>query len=180
MTTAYLALGSNLGNREANLRIAVSAITRMCRVLAVSSLYETDPLPAGQPAFYNAAVAIETGLEPLSVLRFLKAIEEEVGRRPGGAPSGPRPIDIDILLYGDEMYRDERLTIPHPRLAERAFVLVPLDEIAADAKHPTLAKTIAEIARAAGDKGVRKVREAGWEAVTTTETLPAMHRGPSV
>lgn len=180
MTTAYLALGANLGNREANLRMAVSAITRMCRVAAVSSLYETDPVPTGQPAFYNATVAIETGLEPLSLLRFLKAIEEEVGRRPGGERNGPRPIDVDILLYGDETLDDERLTIPHPRLTERAFVLVPLAEIAADAKHPTLAKTIAELAGAAGDKGVRRVSESGWEAVTTTETLPAMRRGPAV
>lgn len=180
MTTAYLALGSNLGNREANLRVAISAITRMCRVIAVSSLYETDPVPAEQPAFYNAAVAIETGLEPLSLLRFLKAIEEEVGRRPGGERNGPRPIDIDILLYGGDTFEDELLTIPHPRLAERPFVLVPLAEIAADANHPTLAKTVAELARAAGDKGVRRVSEPGWEAVTTSETLPAMRRGPSV
>jgi 2-amino-4-hydroxy-6-hydroxymethyldihydropteridine diphosphokinase len=180
MTTAYLALGSNLGNREANLRMAVSTVTRMCRILAVSSLYETDPVPAGQPAFYNAAAAIETGLEPMSLLRFLKAIEEEVGRRPGGERNGPRPIDIDILLYGDETFDDERLAIPHPRLTERPFVLVPLTEIAADAKHPTLAKTVAEIAHAAGDKGVRRVSERGWEAATTTETLPAMRRGPTV
>ena len=180
MTTAYLALGANLGNREANLHMAISAIPRMCRVLAVSSLYETEPVPAGQPSFYNAAAAIETGLEPLSLLRFLKSIEEEIGRRPGAASNSPRPIDIDILLYGDETFADERLTIPHPRLAERPFMLVPLAEIAADARHPTLGKTIAQLAKAAGDKGVRQVQDAGWEAVTTTETLPALRRGPSV
>jgi 2-amino-4-hydroxy-6-hydroxymethyldihydropteridine diphosphokinase len=180
VTTAYLALGSNLGNREANLRMAISAITRMCRVIAVSSLYETDPVPAGQPAYYNAAAAIETGLEPLSLLRFLKGIEDEVGRRPGAAPNGPRPIDIDILLDGDDTFTDERLVIPHPRLAERPFVLVPLAEIAPGAKHPTLGKTVTELAKAAGDKGVRKVQDAGWEAVTTSETFPVMRRGPSV
>ena len=180
MTTAYLALGSNLGNREANLRMAISAITRMCRVTAVSSLYETEPVPAEQPAFYNAAVAIEAGLDPLPLLRFLKAIEEEVGRRPGGTSQGPRPIDIDILLYGDEVVDSERLTIPHPRLAERPFALVPLAEIAADARHPLLSKTVAELAKAAGEVGVRRVREPGWEAVTTSETPAALRRGPAV
>lgn len=180
MTTAYLALGSNLGNREANLRMSVSALSRMCRVVAVSALYETDPVPAGQPKFYNAAVAIETGLEPPSLLRFLKGIEDEVGRRPGGAPQGPRPIDIDIILYGDETFANERLTVPHPRMHQRPFVLMPLAEIAADAKHPALGKTVAQLARAAGKKGVRKVQHAGWDAVTTSETLPALRRGPAV
>lgn len=180
MTTACLALGSNLGNREANLRMALSAVTRMCRVTAVSSLYETDSVPAGQPAFYNAAAVIETGLEPLSLLRFLKAIEEEVGRRPGGPPQGPRPIDIDILLYGEETFADERLIIPHPRMAERPFVLVPLAEIAPEAKHPALGKTLAELAKTADTNGVRKVKDPGWEAVTTSETLPALRRGPAL
>jgi 2-amino-4-hydroxy-6-hydroxymethyldihydropteridine diphosphokinase len=180
VTTAYLALGANLGNREANLRMAVSATTRMCRLLAVSSLYETDPVPAGQPAFYNAACAIESGLEPFSLLRFLKAIEEEVGRQPGRPRAGPRPIDIDILLYGDERLDDERLRIPHPRLAERPFVLVPLAEIAGQVRHPVLAVTVAELVKAAGGTGVRRVMEPGWEAVTTSETLAAMRRGPAV
>jgi 2-amino-4-hydroxy-6-hydroxymethyldihydropteridine diphosphokinase len=160
--------------------MVVSALSRMCRVIAVSSLYETEPVPAGQPMFYNAAVAVETGLEPPSLLRFLKGIEEEVGRRPGGEPNGPRPIDIDILLYGYETFADERLTIPHPRMAERAFVLAPLAEIAAESRHPLLGKTVGELAKAAGDAGVRRVKEPGWEAVTTSETLPAMRRGPSV
>jgi 2-amino-4-hydroxy-6-hydroxymethyldihydropteridine diphosphokinase len=180
VTIAYLALGSNLGNRKANFRMAISAIPRMCRVIAVSSLYETDPVPPGQPAFYNAAVAIETGLQPRALLRFLKAIEEEIGRRPGGSPQGPRPIDIDILLYGEETFADEDLTIPHPRMAERPFVLVPLAEIAADAKHPTLNKTVAQLAKESGEKGIRKLKDAGWEAVTTSETLAAMRRGPAV
>jgi 2-amino-4-hydroxy-6-hydroxymethyldihydropteridine diphosphokinase len=180
MTTAYLALGSNLGNREANLRMAVSAITRMCRVTAVSSLYETEPVPVGQPAFYNAAIAIETGLDPVPLLRFLKAIEEEVGRRPGEGAQGPRPIDIDILLYGEAMLESERLVIPHPPMAERPFVLIPLAEIAPDARHPTLGKTVAELAKAAGDKGVRSVKQPGWETVTTSETPAALRRGPAV
>jgi 2-amino-4-hydroxy-6-hydroxymethyldihydropteridine diphosphokinase len=180
MTAVCLALGSNLGNREANLRMALSAVTRMCRVVAVSSLYETDPLPAGQPAFYNAAAVIETGLEPPSLLRFLKAIEEEVGRRPGGQHHGPRPIDIDILLYGGETLDSERLVIPHPRMAERPFVLVPLAEIASDVMHPTQDRTVGQLAEAAGASGVRKVKGPGWEAVTTSETLPALRRGPTL
>jgi 2-amino-4-hydroxy-6-hydroxymethyldihydropteridine diphosphokinase len=180
VTTAYLALGSNLGNREANLRMAVSAISRMCRVTAVASLYETDPVPTGQPAFYNTAVAIETGLQPRSLLRFLKAIEEEIGRRPGGPPQGPRQIDIDILLYGEETLSGERLSIPHPRMTERPFVLVPLVEIAADEKHPSLNKTIAQLAKAAGDLGVLKVKGAGWDAITTSETPAQLGRGPAV
>jgi 2-amino-4-hydroxy-6-hydroxymethyldihydropteridine diphosphokinase len=165
MATVYLALGANVGNREANLRMAVRAVTRLARVTAASSLYETAPAGPPQPSFYNAAVAIETGLEPVPLLRFLKGIEEEIGRRPGGEPQGPRPIDIDILLYAGVTLDDPALTIPHPRLAERPFVLVPLAEIAPDAVHPVLAVTVAELARAAGDAGVRKVAEAGWDGV---------------
>lgn len=169
MATAYIGLGSNLGNREANLRGALRAMTRMCRVEAVSALYETDPAGAPGPEFYNAACRIETGLEPRPLLRFLKAIEHEIGRRLGGAPNAPRPIDLDILLYEDRVVEEESLTIPHPRLAERAFALVPLAEIAADVAHPVLGTTVGQLARAADASGVRRVAEGGWDGVAGRE-----------
>ena len=181
MTAVYIGLGANLGNREANLRMALSAMTRMVRVEAVSALYETDPVGGPpQPAFYNAACAIEAGLDPLPLLRFLRSIEDEVGRRPGGEHMGPRPIDIDILLYGDLTVDDPQLTLPHPRLHERAFVLVPLAEIAADVRHPVLGRTIAELAAEAESTGVRRIAEIGWDGVAGREKRGVLGRGPAV
>jgi 2-amino-4-hydroxy-6-hydroxymethyldihydropteridine diphosphokinase len=181
VTAVYLGLGANLGNRKANLRMALSAMTRMVRVEAVSALYETDPVGGPpQPPFFNAACAIEAGLDPVPLLRFLRNIEEEVGRRPGGERLGPRPIDIDILLYGDVTLDDPQLTLPHPRLHERAFVLVPLAEIAADVRHPLLARTIGELAAEAGSAGVRLVAEAGWDGVAGREKRTVLGRGPTV
>ena len=166
MAIVYLGLGSNLGNREANLRAALRGLWRMGRVEAVSSLYETEPVggPA-QPPFYNAACSWETALEPRPLLRFLQGLEHELGRRPGEERWAPRPIDLDVLLYGDRILGEEGLTIPHPRLAERPFVLAPLAEIAADARHPVEGKTIAELLAAAGTEGVRRIAEAGWDGL---------------
>jgi len=169
MAIVYIGLGANTGNREANLRMALRGMTRMTRVLAVSSLYETEPQGAEGPPFYNAACQIDAGLEPLPLLRFLKGLEAEVGRRPGGERWGPRPIDLDILLYGEETLDSEALVIPHPRLAERAFVLAPLAEIAPGVRHPVLGQTIAELARGMDMSGVRKIAEAGWDGVAGTE-----------
>jgi 2-amino-4-hydroxy-6-hydroxymethyldihydropteridine diphosphokinase len=171
VATVYLGLGSNVGNRQANLRMALRGLTRMARLEAVSSLYETDPVggPEGQPPFYNAACRIETGLEPRSLLRFLQNLEQEIGRRPGGPQWGPRPVDLDILLYEERVVEEEGLSIPHPRLAERAFVLVPLAEIAADVRHPVSRRTVAELARAVGDKGVAPIAGAGWDGVAGAE-----------
>ncbi len=166
MATAYLALGANVGNREANLRLALRGLLRLARVEAVSSLYETDPVGVpDQPPFYNAACRIQTGLEPRPLLRFLQNLEQEIGRRPGGPRFGPRPIDIDILLYEERVVDEEGLVIPHPRLADRAFVLVPLAEIAADASHPALGGTIGELLTAVGTKGVRRIASAGWSGI---------------
>jgi len=170
MATVYLGLGANIGNREANLRMALRGLTRMARVEAVSSLYETDPIGSvQQPAFYNAVCRIETGLEPPSLLRFLKSLEHEIGRRPGGLPGSPRPIDLDILLYEDRVLESEDLTIPHPRLTERAFVLVPLAEIASDARHAKLGESIAKLAERVGSEGVRRIKDSGWDGVAGTE-----------
>jgi len=164
MAAVYLGLGSNLGNREANLRGALHGLCRMGRVAAVSALYETEPVggPA-QPSFYNAACRLEIGLEPRPLLRFLQRVEHELGRRPGGERWTPRPIDLDILLYEDLVVDEVGLIIPHPRLAERPFVLVPLAEVAADVRLPEDGRTVAELLAAAGMEGVRRVAEPGWD-----------------
>ena len=167
MATVYLGLGSNLGNREANLRAALRGLWRMGRVEAVSSLYETEPAggPA-QPPYYNAACRLETGLEPRPLLRFLQGLERELGRRPGGERWAPRPIDLDVLLYEDRIVDEEGLVVPHPRLAERAFALVALAEIAADVRHPATGKTVAELLKAMDMQGVpRLVGEGGWDGL---------------
>jgi 2-amino-4-hydroxy-6-hydroxymethyldihydropteridine diphosphokinase len=169
----YIGLGANLGNREANLRAALRGLWRMGRVEAVSSLYETEPVgPLGsaqdrpeQPPFLNAACRFETGLEPRPLLRFLQGLEHELGRRRGGERWGPRPIDLDVLLYDDRVIDEDDLALPHPRLAERPFALVPLAEIAADVKHPATGKTVAQLRKAAGEEGVRRVADAGWDGL---------------
>jgi len=178
MTTVYLALGANLGNRAANMRMALDTMTRFARILEVSSLYETDPEPPGQPPYYNAAAKIEAGFEPPALIRFLQGIEAEVGRRPTPEQNAPRPLDIDILLYDDRVIEDG-LIVPHPRLADRAFVLTPLAEIAADVMHPVLGKTIRELSKAMGESGVRKLEEPGWH-VTGRATSGILGRGPAV
>jgi len=161
----YLGLGSNLGNREANLRDALRGLWRMGRVEAVSSLYETEPAGGPpQPSFLNAACRFETGLEPRPLLRYLQGLEHELGRR-GGERWGPRPIDLDVLLYGDRVIDEGDLTVPHPRLAERPFVLVPLAEIAGGVRHPVAGKTVARLLKAAGEQGVVRVAGAGWEGL---------------
>lgn len=166
MSTAYIALGSNLGNRQANLRMALRAMTRMARVQAVSSLYESEPEGAAdQPAYYNAACRVETGLEPLPLLRFLKGLEHEIGRRPTPDHGAPRPIDLDILLYGDRIVESDDLVIPHPRMAARPFVMAPLAEIAPDVTVPGPGETVAALAKKAGDAGLNRIGQPGWDGV---------------
>jgi len=127
--SAVIALGSNLGDRVANLRAAVRLLEeRAIRVVRDSSVWETPPVPADQPAYLNAVVSIKTELRPVALLAVLKQIEHELGRRPGRR-WGPRPIDLDILFYGEQEVSSPELVVPHPRIAERAFVLAPLAEV---------------------------------------------------
>ncbi|HEY7832409.1 MAG TPA: 2-amino-4-hydroxy-6-hydroxymethyldihydropteridine diphosphokinase [Ktedonobacterales bacterium] len=151
--TAYLGLGSNLGDRAATLRAAVDALAAHLRILAVSSLYDTAPqLVTDQPRFLNAALAGTTELEPLALLHAVKAIETALGRVPGPR-FGPRALDIDLLLLDGIVLDTPELTLPHPRLAERAFALLPLAEIAARIAPalilPPSGILIADLARAA-------------------------------
>ena len=136
--TAYLSLGSNLGNREANLREAIRRLTELGTVRKVSSFYETEPVEfIEQPWFLNCSVELETALPPRELLNALLAIEHALGRE-RVQPKGPRLIDLDILLYGDAVVREPGLAIPHPALHERRFVLEPLAEIAPASVHPLL------------------------------------------
>lgn len=139
MTRAYVGLGSNLGDRERMLWGAVHmlAFNPEVDVVAVSSIRETDPVGfADQPRFLNAAVAIETELEPRAVLDLLLSVERELGRTRDGPRFGPRTIDLDLLLYGAEVIDEPGLAVPHPRLHERRFVLEPLAELDPDLTVP--------------------------------------------
>jgi 2-amino-4-hydroxy-6-hydroxymethyldihydropteridine diphosphokinase/dihydroneopterin aldolase len=133
--TVFLSLGSNMGDRKANIEKALESLKRDPRIQAVktSSYYETSPMYVeDQPDFYNAAVMLKTGLDPFSLLGLIKGIEHDMGRKAGQKRHGPRPIDIDILYYGDRTIKSDILEIPHPLIKERKFVLMPLGEIAPD------------------------------------------------
>ncbi len=143
--TVYLSLGSNLGDREGNLRRAIDALGALGSVAAISSPYETEPVEfTAQPWFLNCAVALETDLMPKQLLARLLAVEQEFGRRRTVA-KGPRTLDIDILLFGNSVMDTATLTIPHPAMHERRFVLEPLAEIAPDVRHPVFKRSIREL-----------------------------------
>jgi 2-amino-4-hydroxy-6-hydroxymethyldihydropteridine diphosphokinase len=138
-TVGYLGLGSNVGDRKAHLRAAIAALVEHgVEVEAISSLYETEPVGEirDQPDFLNAVVRIRTELEPTELLDLCKAIEVEQGRMLGGQRHGPRPLDVDLLLFADLELEIERLTLPHPQLRSRRFVLEPLLELDADLRLP--------------------------------------------
>ncbi len=154
----YLSLGSNIGDREANLSNAVSRLETLGRVLAVSSYYETEPVEVTeQPWFLNCAVEFETNQTPQQLMKSLLQIEWEMGRR-RVQKKGPRSVDIDILLFDDGIIDSKELTIPHPAMQGRRFVLEPLAEIAPEAKHPISKKTIRELLDALPvDQAVRRL-----------------------
>ncbi len=147
--TIYLSLGSNLGDRAAQMARAVEALAAAAvRVARKSSLYATEPVPAAagrtQRWFLNCVVEAETDLMPRQLLRVVQEVERRLGRKKL-VPRGPRTMDIDILLYGSSVVRSADLQVPPPRLAERRFVLVPLAELAPGLRHPTLHKTVSEL-----------------------------------
>lgn len=156
--TIYLALGSNLGDRMSNLTAAVECLSEKVTVEALSSVYETYPVGyKEQPLFLNAVLSATTRLAPFELLRFVKAIERGLGRE-ANFRNAPRPIDIDILLYGEHVIKTPELTIPHAGVAERAFVLVPLVELSPRLIHPLSRRKFSDLlAEAGGLDGVRSV-----------------------
>lgn len=147
MPHALIALGSNLGDRAAHLEHARDALTELpqTKLLAFSDIYETAPVgPAGQGAYLNAAASLDTALEPGTLLSHLRAIEQSAGRV-RHERWGSRTLDLDLLLYDDCVMQTDDLTVPHPRMTERWFVLKPLADIAPDVVHPVACKTIAQL-----------------------------------
>jgi 2-amino-4-hydroxy-6-hydroxymethyldihydropteridine diphosphokinase len=155
----YLGIGSNLGDRRANLQAAVEDLwTHDVVVLASSSVYETEPVGEvlDQREFFNACLKIETPLDPEGLLSACKAVERALGREPGGIRHGPRPIDVDLLLLGDAPYASERLRLPHEQVTARRFVLIPLLELDFELATPDGTRLSDCLAALPPDEGVRR------------------------
>lgn len=161
--TVYLGLGSNLGDRSGNLLRAVELLAQELVVERVSSLYETEPWGyREQTRFLNAALCAVTRLSPLALLGLVQQVEQRLGRTPTFR-YGPRSLDVDILFYGDRVLEIPRLTVPHPHLAQRAFVLVPLAEIAPGLCHPKLGNTVEQLLeQVEGREGIERCSVQGW------------------
>lgn len=162
----YLSLGTNLGDRLENLARASAELTRAgVKVVQSSSLYETEPQDfVAQPAFLNTVLAVESDLPPFALLRLTQRIEAAMGRAPSEIPKGPRLIDIDILLLGEFIVHDKCLTIPHPRMLGRRFVLDPLLEIAPDLRHPGTGALLRDYLPGVSNQGVRLFESEGTGA----------------
>ena len=157
MHIIYLGLGTNLGDRQANLQAAAAGLASKVKLLRLSSIYETEPWGyRDQPAFLNQALEGETDLQPLDLLVFLKNLELSLGRK-ASFLYGPRLIDIDILFYDLAIINQPELVIPHPRLAERAFILVPFAELAPELCHPLLGLTIGKLKNQIDTSGVKSI-----------------------
>ena len=159
MQIGYLGLGSNVGERRANLQAAVDALpAHGVAVLASSSTYDTEPVGEilDQPEFLNACVRVRTGLGPEALLHACKAVERELGRAGGGPRHGPRPIDVDLLLLGEIEHSSERLTIPHEQVPARRFVLIPLLELDFELRTPAGHRLSDALAALPVDEGVRR------------------------
>src|SRR5262245_33363902 len=160
----FVALGSNLGDREATLRGALARLraTPGIALVAVSQLFETEPIGPPQPRYLNAAAELDSALSARDLLARLLAIEREAGRTRGAERNAPRTLDLDLLLFGDESIAEPDLVVPHPRLAERAFVLEPLADLAAGLRHPALAASVGELAARVRDpRAVRPFEPSG-------------------
>ena len=158
----YLGIGSNLGDRQANMKKALKLLSDTLQIELASSIYETEPVGyVEQPMFLNAVCRGQTELGPMQLLSLLKGIEISLGRV-SSFPNAPRTIDLDIIFYGSMIMQTPELTIPHPRLEERAFVLIPFLEIAPDLRHPISGESIEDlVARVQGWEGVKKIGKLG-------------------